>query len=298
MTPWRRARGLLLIAAAGLGSGGCSAPSSLACSTGEARALPESIPESSGAAWSRSRPAVFWTVNDGREGVLFAVDTAGTLVDRVETIGDPLRDVEALAGGTCGDGFCLYLADTGDNQERRASVAVHRIREPEAGETSAARTAFPARFPEGPRDVEALFVFPGEDLYMVTKGRSSAPSVYRYPGPLRPDTLVVLEFVGALGRGPASFSGRITGASAMPGHDGLVLVRSYEAMEMLRMTPAGLAAVPGSRLNLRVLQEAQGEAVAAGENGRVVLTSEAGPLANRGSFRVMDCRVQTPLPPR
>jgi hypothetical protein len=248
------------------------------------------VDESSGAAWSGRRPDVFWTVNDGSEGVLYAVDTTGALLGRVETTGFRLLDVEALAGGPCGGEYCLYLADTGDNQERRDQIAVHRLREPEVPVTSARRLAFPARFPDGARDVEALFVLPGERVYLLSKGRSVPPTLYRYPGPLRPDSVVVLEAVGTIGRRPATFTGRITGATGMAGADDLVLVRSYESMELMQVGRDGIDPVPRSRLDLRFLQEAQGEAVAARDDGRVVLTSEAGPLTSRGSFRILDCR--------
>ena len=290
MTAERPGAGLIASALLAAAAAGCSGPKSLACTTGPAVALPEALDESSGVAWSGGRADVFWTVNDGSEGVLYAVDTTGALLGRVETTGMRLQDVEALAGGQCGDQYCLYLADTGDNLERRDQVAVHRLPEPGVSASSAQRRAFPARFPHGARDVEALFVLPGERVYLLSKGRTAAPTLYRYPGPLGADSVVVLESVGALGRRAASFTGRITGATRMTGADDLVLIRSYESMELLQVTPEGIRSVPGSRLDLRFLQEAQGEAVSARDDGHVVLTSEAGPLTSTGTFRILDCR--------
>ncbi|HSG49343.1 MAG TPA: hypothetical protein VLA43_16095, partial [Longimicrobiales bacterium] len=233
----------------------------------------------------------FWTLNDGSEGVLYAVDTTGALVARVETRGGRLRDVEDLAGAPCPAGYCLYLADTGDNAERRESVAVYRVAEPAPGAEAVDRTGFPMRFPDGPRDVEALFVLPGERLHLVTKGRNHPPTLYRYPGPLVADSVVTLERLNALGTRSASFTGRITGASWIPGTEDLVMVRSYESLQVYRITDAGMERIRGSELTLRQLQEAQGEAVAAHADGRVLLTSEAGPVASRGTFRILRCQV-------
>lgn len=298
MTPGVRGRPapvrpLLAVAALGALAGCTSTTAALACTAGGPRAVPGAIHETSGAAWSAHDAALFWTVNDGSEGALYAVDTTGTLVARVETQGGRLRDVEDLAGAPCPAGYCLYLADTGDNAERREAVAVHRVREPAPESGSADRTAFPMRFPDGPRDVEALIVLPGERIHLVTKGRNHAPTLYRYPGPPVPDSLVTLERLNALGTGPASFTGRITGASWIPGTEDLVMIRSYESLHLYRITAAGMERVRGGELTLRQLQEAQGEAVAAHEDGRVVLTSEAGPVASVGTFRILRCQVDT-----
>ena len=69
--PWRLAFLLGLVLPA------CSSAQTLTCTADDAEALPRDIPESSGAAWSVREPGVFWTVNDGREGVLYAPTGAG-----------------------------------------------------------------------------------------------------------------------------------------------------------------------------------------------------------------------------
>lgn len=269
----------------------------LSCTAGEPRALPESLPESSGVVWSARDAALFWTMNDGSDGTLHAVDTTGALVGRVETTGPRLRDVEDLSGGPCDQGYCLYLADTGDNEERRETVSIYRLAEPAPDAGSVGRTRHPVRFPDGPRDVEAMFVLPGERIHLVTKGREHPPTIYRYPGPLLEDSVVTLEAVAALGDRPASFSGRITGASRAPGSSELVLVRSYESMMVYRVGEGGVESVGQGVLNLRSLQEAQGEAVGANDDGRVILTSEAGPLAPRATFRILRCTLDPALAP-
>lgn len=275
--------GLLVLSLAACGSG-----TALVCRTGPERPLPREVIESSGAAWSAQNPDVVWTINDGNDGVLYAVDTTGALVARVETTGARLRDVEDLAIGACGEEHCLYLADTGDNGEVRDSVAIHRLVEPAFDAESAPRTVFPMRFPGGPRDVESVLVLPGERVYLVSKGRTEPPTLYRYPGPLQSDSTVVLEPLNSIGTRPESFTGRMTGASPVPGTD-LVLIRSYVSLHLFRLGDAGLESTAGSSLNLRPLDETQGEAVAADATGRVVLTSEGNRISPIPSMRIMRC---------
>ena len=147
--------------------------------------LPRELEESSGVAVSRRRPGVFWTHNDD-SSVLHAIDATGSILASFR-IRPPLSDWEDIAVAECPHaGSCLYLADLGDNQERRApgNVRILRSAEPEASRAGPLEAeVFPIRLPDGPRDVEALLVFPGERVHVVTKGRNHAITVYRYPPP-------------------------------------------------------------------------------------------------------------------
>jgi hypothetical protein len=147
---------------------------------------------------------------------------------------------------------------------------------------------FPIRLPSGPRDVEALFVLPGEVPYLVTKGGRDAISVYRYPPPLRPDT-VTLQEVQRLTGGSVSLLDQVTGASASP--DGAwVAIRTYQALRFYRVEADTLTATDGGTVNLRTLLEIQGEGVGIGPDGFVALSSEGGPLGGPPSMRLLRCR--------
>lgn len=290
--------------------GGLAADASaqvLRCDPSPERRLDRGLPETSGAVWSATRPDVFWTVNDGRDGELFAVDTLGRTVAVVDTDGRRLRDVEALAAGPCESGRCIYLADTGDNGERRDEVAIHRIPEPDLSSTATGtgspgdepvefedveREVFRFRYPDGPVDTEAVFIVPGEGVYLVSKGRNWAPTAYLYPEPLRPDEVVTVREIGRLGRGPASFTGRITGGAPIPDLPGYALIRSYDAMHLVRIGPEGMTPVDGGRLSLLTLREPQGEALAVAPGGLIVLTSEKGPFSRRAEMRILRCRIR------
>lgn len=254
--------------------------------------LPDALDESSGVALGLGSPEVIWTHNDDGS-TLFAVDSVGRLLGSVG-VRPRLRDWEDMAAAGCEvHGRCLYLADTGDNAERRpaGNIRLLRVAEPELplGDEALRAEVFPLRLPDGARDVEALFVLPGERVHVVTKGRNHAVTIYRYPGPLRPDT-VTLEEVQRLTDGPQPLANQVTGASAS--RDGeRVVIRTYQTLAFHEPVEGDtLAPSPGGLVNLRSLGESQGEAVALGPDGAVVLTSEAGFLGGAPAMNVLRCR--------
>jgi hypothetical protein len=238
---------------------------------------------------SRAHPGVYWTHADSGEPWVWAVDSAGARVGRVRLAGTTVVDWEDIELAECGDVDCLYVADTGDNSERRTTVRVHRLLEPDpATDTIVPAETFELRLPDGPRDIEALFVLPGERLHLVTKGRNHAVSVYRYPGALRAGSTVEVEEVQRLGDELRALPRQVTAASA-DREGARVAVRTYETVTFFRVEADTLAPVEDGPLNLRTLRETQGEGVGVGEDGLVVLTSEAGPLGQRGSIALVRC---------
>lgn len=261
-------------------------------------ALSPELKETSGVAVSTAHPGIFWTHNDGSRPVLHALDEAGQTVGRVRIPGVEVWDLEDIERADCDAGSCLYVADTGDNDEERNRSVIYRIPEPDPGAgRSAVPDAFPVVFPDGPRDVEALFVLPGERAYLVSKGRHSPVVVYAYPGPLRPGAPAELVEVMRLSESPVSLPRMVTGASAAA--DGsVVVIRTYEALRFYRAETvegegADLRLVPldDGTVNLHTLQEPQGEGVGLGADGLVVLTSEDGPGGRAPQMAVMRCRV-------
>jgi len=251
--------------------------------------LSDGLEESSGVAPSRAHPGIVWTHVDGGAPYLYAVDRAGGLVGKVRLGGVELTDAEDLSLATCDGRTCLYLADLGDNEERRDTVAILRLPEPDPRVDTLARpTRFPLLLPHGPRDVEAIFVLPGERLYLVSKGRSAPVSVYRYPGPLRAGSAPVLQEVQRLSDGPRVLPRQVTGASASL--DGsVVAIRTYETVSLFREEGDTLAPLDPGTVNVRSLREPQGEGVGVGEDGEIVLSSEGGPLGQPGSLSALRC---------
>jgi hypothetical protein len=254
-------------------------------------ALPDAIRESSGVAVSLRHPGIYWTHNDAGS-VLFGVDRDGEMVARFP-MPVRLRDWEDVALASCSrGGSCLWAADVGDNYEERHDIKLVRLPEPApTADSLAAADVYPIRLPDGPRDIEALLVLPGERILLVTKGRNDPVTVYRYPLPLRPDT-VTLEEVQRLTDGPRVFPRQVSGGAVSPQGDVLAL-RTYESLRFYRLAADTLAELEDGLVNLRPLEEPQGEGVGMGLGGEVALTSEGGPGGGPGSIRLMRCEVDT-----
>ena len=184
------------------------------------------------------------------------------------------RDWEALDRGRCDGGSCLYIADTGDNDLERDGVDLYRVVEPAPSMDSEVEAErFRMSLPDGPRNIEALFVLPNEQIYLITKGQHHPVTVYHYPPPLRSDRRVTLVEVQKLTEDTQSLPGLVTGASAS--EDGsLIAIRRYASLEFFRLTDGLLEPIEGATVSLFGLREPQGEAVALGPGDTVALTSE------------------------
>lgn len=259
----------------------------------ELTALGGGLTEASGVAASRAHPGTYWVTNDSGEPEIWAMGADGVASAFVRVLRTLERDREDLALAACGEtgGDCLYVADTGDNYARWDSAVVYRLPEPDpAVPDSVLPDGFFFRYPDGPPDVEALFVLPGERVHLVSKGRHGPVTVYRYPGALRADTTVTLEVVQRLTTSSRLLPRQITGADASA--DGAtVVLRSYESLVFYRVVGDTLAEMDGGVVNLRTLRESQGEGVALGPDGVVALVGEAGPLGSVGSLVLLQCSV-------
>jgi len=263
-------------------------------------ALSNVLLETSGVAAGIRNPGLVWTHNDRGHGpVLYAVDREGQIRARIE-VNQPSLDWEDVARGRCDLGACLYVADTGDNGERRDVISFYRLAEPEGergqpveGDRTVEAERYPMVLPDGPRDIEAMYVLPTEQMFFVTKGRNDPVTVYRYPSPLRLDEVVTLIEVQRLTDGPVAFPRMVTGASATL--DGsTVAIRTYATLEFFSVTAGERLLESGlGRVDLRSLGEAQGEGVGFGADGTIVLTSEsAGGVG--ASLTFLSCDLNAP----
>jgi hypothetical protein len=264
--------------------------------------------ESSGLAASRRAPNVLWSHNDSGEPVVYAIASDGAIKGRVRIAGADLKDWEDVAVGPCPAGFCLYIADIGDNHASRSSITVYRVPEPAPGdEISSPAETFHATYPDGPRDAEGLFVLPSgalhgeavgsdqraaadrgrdpavtDNVFIVTKDEPVA--VYRFPQPLRAGATVRLERVAALG----DPGGRVTAAGASP-DGGWIVARTHRAVIFYRTEELLAGKVrEAMRFDLTALREPQGEGVALVSNGSVYLSGEGG---RGGTLARVSCRM-------
>jgi hypothetical protein len=146
----------------------------------------KAITESSGLAASRKHADVFWTHNDSGNGpFIFAITREGKFLAEYPVAGVRNNDWEAIAADDEGH---LFIADIGNNDQKRDRVIIYRVDEPDPasagrnGKGAALRVnqTWRLKYPAKPFDAEALFVHQGKG-YLVSKllnGKNAG--VYRF----------------------------------------------------------------------------------------------------------------------
>ena len=254
--------------------------------------------EVSGVVASPTNPDVLWMHNDsGDDARLFAVAVSGALLGELRLGSVEARDLEDLAAAPCPDasGPCLWVADTGDNEQLRDDAIVYAVAEPAVSVSVSVGTLtpdalwrFPVEYPGGPVDVEAIVALPdGSGFFLFEKIDADAARVFRSPAPLVDDLPLLLEEVGRIpSPGVAIAHGRkITGADLHPSGRALV-VRVYTGVfeyslanvdDLLRLDE-----IEPFTVTLGPLTEPQGEAVAYDEIGLGLWTVSEDPEGNGG----------------
>ena len=250
--------------------------------------------ENSAAVMSRQFPGVLYTVNDsGNEPLLYALDTLGTDRGAWHVTGAANVDWEAASIGPCrGDARprCLYIGDVGDNQGFHAAHVIYRVAEPAPRDSkftgSLAPDSVVYSYPRIRPDVEAMYVAPNGDTFLITKRPMRArrkglrPAlVFRIPAAAwNVHDRIVVDLVDSLSIVPGSQPLRvITDASLSP--DGKHLaVRTYGELYVYStdsVTGRVSHAASPSICDVTSLGERQGEGVSwARPDGRFVFSSE------------------------
>ena len=261
------------------------------------QARPELV-ENSAATLSDTQSGVFFTINDsGNDPLLFAFDSTGADRGVWRVNGAVNRDWEAASVGPCGApaadttrSSCVYIGDVGDNQGERPMVTIYKVAEPAAQRAgfvgSVTPTALAYRYADGPRDVEAMYVAPNGDTFLISKrelrdeaGRRRPSLVYLVPASAwSSGTAVVATLVDSLPIVPGSAPMRqITDAALSPDRRHLA-VRTYaQVYTFATDSTTGRVnhAIPPSVCNVIAFDRWPGEGVAwFGRSGRLLLTSE------------------------
>jgi hypothetical protein len=246
---------------------------------------------------SRQHAGLLWTINDSGDGpYAYLTDTAGVLHTAFEIRGARNVDWEEVTLGACiparwSGRTCLYIADTGDNDERRTRVTLYAVPEPEAlpppgevGITERARR-LRLRYADRPRDAEALALLPGGRLTLVTKGRTGAILRFEIPPGAWEGDETVLSNPDTLPITPQMLVGRwVSGAAAAP--DGLhVIVRTYTELYRFRIGERWTLDGPPCLLGII---EPQGEGVDFLDAERLVLSSERA-RGRQGGLTLVRC---------
>jgi hypothetical protein len=264
----------------------------LNCELASQEKLP-TLPEASGLALSRRDPNVLWSLNDSGTPSVTALSPSGELLGRVRIAGANVNDWEDVSVAPCGDGSCLYIADTGNGGgTQRNDVVVYRVREPLPGDRETAPAdVFDAAYPDGEdHESDAVFVVNGQ-LFLITKGHPAV--LFAFPQNLTVGTIQTLERIGEIptaGFPPGTIPRRyrVTDAEASP--DGQwVAIRTNDALLIYRSADIVAHRTHALwRADLRFLSEPRGEGVAISNDGDVFLASER-VSEGTGTFTHLKC---------
>jgi len=241
------------------------------------------LSESSGVAVSRRYPGVLWSLNDsGNPAWLFATDTLGRDRGTFAVTGATNVDWEAISISRCGSRDCLYIADTGDNHGRRPSVRLYRVVEPvpSAGGSrvspSAPAQRLEIRYPDGPHDVEAIYVDATGDSHLITKGGGHGVELYRVPAAAWKAGSAVAQPLGTLPIQTGWLGGMLVTDAALAPDGQRVAVRTYRSVFLFHRSPDGRLTPERGHPACSLAQlEMQGEGLAWLDQCTLVLTSES-----------------------
>jgi hypothetical protein len=231
------------------------------------------LPELSGLATAGT---TLLAMNDGGVAATIYVLDARCAVGEVRSARVDPYDPEDLA--LAADGT-IWLADTGDNRQNRATVAMIGMR-PD-GSASVTRLTYP----DGAHDAEALLLAPDGTPYLVTKEVLGASAVYRPDAPLVDGATVTMAKVAELGftltgtpGGPVGRAGQllVTGG-AVSGDGERIALRTYTDAYVWPLEGSDVvAALQGPPVRVPLPESPQGEAISFAANGRDLVVSGEG----------------------
>lgn len=231
----------------------------------KASITPGMIDEASGLAPSRSMDGFLWTIQDsGNPASLYLISKDGTSIKEYKVQGATNRDWEDVAIGPGPDKRInyLYIGETGNNnQPVAASSTVYRV--PEIADLNGVFDAGSLekiiyKYPDGPRDAEALMVDPAtRDIFIISK-EPSQTGIYRLPFPQATGETVTAEKVGMIPGISMVTSGDISGDGSE------ILIRTYVSAYYWKKKNGETVGQTLSRATdsqLSVVLEPQGEAI-------------------------------------
>lgn len=232
------------------------------------------IDESSGVARSSKYPGRYYTHNDsGDKPRFWRFDLNGKLEGPWELQGAKAIDWEDMASSEVGGRKYVYVADIGDNAEKRASVQIYRLEEPvgTAGEVSRFDT-FELTYPDKEHNAEALLVFPGSgEMQIVTKAESGESLVFSLEGSAKPGKHTLKKL------GSIKFASPLPGGQLVTGGDvsadgKYVALRTYlQGFEFDASKSSTW--FQGKRRAVPLALEPQGEAIGYSLDGKMLVTT-------------------------
>lgn len=215
-------------------------------------------------------------INDGGDRIeIFVLDSSCAVTEVHTAPVDPYdpEDMALAADGT------VWLADTGDNNVQRETVALLAVRPDGSVGT------YRLTYPDGPHDAEALLLAPDGTPYLVTKAVLGASGVYRPVGDLVDGgtaamgkvATVAMTFTGTPG-GPVGQVGQVLVTGGAVAADGAHLaLRTYTDAYVWPLVDSDVAGAFATAPTRIPLPEApQGEAIAFGADSRSLVVAGEG----------------------
>ncbi|MFD3000816.1 SdiA-regulated domain-containing protein [Pontibacter toksunensis] len=234
--------------------------------------LPGAVGESSGIAVLQQK-GHYLTHNDaGNKPYLYKLDEQGELV---ETLKLKLKNVdwEDLAQDESGN---IYIADTGNNNNRRRDLAVYKVNLKNPQQVEAIQYSYEdqKKFPPSKKDQnfdsEALF-WHDDNLYIITKDRGQGETAKVYQVPAQAGNHKA-KLIGSYKTGK-----EITGADISPDGNTVALL-SEERIHLFRDISSPDAFFEGDYNEIEIKGTGQTEGIAFEDNSTVIITSEGGNL--------------------
>lgn len=231
------------------------------------------LSEISGIARSVAGPGSWWAHNDsGAPPRLWAIGPDGAVLGYVEVRARNV-DWEDVSLGPGPDGTTwVYLADIGDNLQRRDLVWIHRFAEPTAvGGVADDVQSLSITYPIDPVDAEALLVDPiTGDSFIITKSVSGRSAVLRVPAGAWSQQAAEAELVATVDLGSLAF---VTGAD-ISADGSVVAVRTYGDVWLWERESGETVtdALKGRPCRAPAAGEPQGEAVALDDSGYTTIS--------------------------
>ena len=159
------------------------------------------LSELSGIAASRAHADILWVLNDGGSPPdLYAIGNRGGLQATLHVAGVVNTDWEDLAAFDLHGRHYLLIADTGDNGGLRRTLQLHVVEEPRRLVDATVRPVWSIafRWPDGPRDCEAVAVDATRGEILLISKRRQPPELFVLPLHPADGSLTVARLVGHL----------------------------------------------------------------------------------------------------